>query len=95
MPISQRIVSNRINEIQIDDSIKKAYDIKTNEILVKNPNILDTMVKMNVVIKEHMGQTLACLNCNSVKIYTNYYYNTVTVVNLKERIYFSIYNAIK
>jgi len=75
MPIIQRIVSNCINEIQIDDSIKKAYDIKTNEILIKNPNILDTMVKMNVVIKEHIGQTLACLNCNSVNIYANYYCN--------------------
>ena len=73
LPISQRIVSNCINEIQIDDSIKKAYGIKTNEILIKNPDILNRMVKMNVVIKEKIGQTLACLNCNSVNIYANFY----------------------
>lgn len=73
LPISQRIVSNCINEILIDDSIKKAYGIKTNEVLLKNPDILDTMVKMNVVVKEKIGQTIACLNCDSVNIHTNYY----------------------
>jgi len=85
LPISQRIVSSCINEIQIDDSIKKAYDIKTNEILIKNPAILDTMVKMNVVIKEHIGQTLACLNCNSVNIYTNYYCNNCNSSKFKRK----------
>lgn len=85
LPISQRIVSYCINEIQIDDSIKKAYDIKTNEILIKNPDILDTMVKMNVVIKEHIGQTLACLNCNSVNIYTNYYCNNCNSSKFKRK----------
>ena len=85
LPISQRIVSHCINEIQLNDSIKKAYDIKTNEILIKNPNILDTMVKMNVVIKEHMGQTLACLNCNSVNIYTNYYCNNCNSSKFKRK----------
>ncbi len=85
MPISQRIVSHCINEIELNDSIKKAYGIKTNEILVKNPNILDTMVKMNVVIKEHMGQTLACLNCNSVNIYTNYYCNKCNSSKFKRK----------
>ncbi|MDN5847299.1 MAG: hypothetical protein L0H53_13615, partial [Candidatus Nitrosocosmicus sp.] len=85
LPISQRIVSNCINEIQINDSIKKAYDIKTNEILIKNPDILDTMVKMNVVIKEHIGQTLACLNCNSVNIYTTYYCNNCNSSKFKRK----------
>ncbi|HKR73740.1 MAG TPA: response regulator [Candidatus Nitrosocosmicus sp.] len=73
LPISQRIVSNCINEIQIDDSIKKAYGIKTNEILVNNPSILNRMVKMNALIKEKTGQTLACPNCSSVNIYTNFH----------------------
>lgn len=73
LPISQRIVSNCINEIHLDDSIKKAYNIKTNEILTKNPNILNSMVKMNVVIKEKIGQTIACPNCDSVNIYANFY----------------------
>ena len=85
LPISQRIVSHCINEIQLNDSIKKAYDIKTNEILIKNPKILDTMVKMNVVVKEHMGQTLGCLNCNSVNIYTNYYCNNCNSSKFKRK----------
>ncbi|HYF99525.1 MAG TPA: hypothetical protein VD815_05500 [Candidatus Saccharimonadales bacterium] len=85
LPISQRIVSNCINEIQIDDSIRQAYDIKTNEILIKNPNILDTMVKMNIVVKEQIGQTLACLNCNSVNIHTNYYCNTCNSSKFKRK----------
>lgn len=85
LPISQRIFSRCINEIQLNDSIKKAYEIKTNEILIKNPSILDTMIKMNVVIKERTGQTIACLNCNSVNIYTNYYCNNCNSSKFKRK----------
>jgi hypothetical protein len=73
LPISQRIVSKCVNEIPIDDSIRKAYGIKSNEILTKNPEILEKMVKMKIVVKENIGQTIACANCDSVNIYANYH----------------------
>lgn len=75
MPITQRIISSCVNEVQIDDAIKKAYNIRTNEILSGNPHILDSLVKMDIVIREHIGQTLSCPNCNSVNIFTNYFCN--------------------
>ena len=50
MPITQRIISNCVNEVQINDPIKKAYNLKTNEILSENPHILDSLVKIDVAI---------------------------------------------
>jgi hypothetical protein len=75
MPITQRIISNCVNEVQINDAIKKAYNLKTNEILSENPHILDSLVRMDIVIMEHIGQTLSCPNCNSVNIFANYFCN--------------------
>ncbi len=72
LPITQRIMSRCVNEIQINDAIKATYNIKTNEILSKDPHLLDKLVKMNIVIKEIIGQTLSCPNCDSVDIFANY-----------------------
>ena len=72
LPITQRIISSCVNEIQINDAIQRSYNIKTNDILSKDPHILDSLVKMDIVIKENIGQTLSCPNCDSVDIFANY-----------------------
>ena len=51
---------------------RESYNIKTNDILSKDPHILDSLVKMDIVIKENIGQTLSCPNCDSVDIFANY-----------------------
>ncbi len=73
LPITQRTNSSFVSEIQVNDVIKNTYDIQINDILHKNPKILESLVRMEFTKKEYIGQTPACPNCKSVNIFTNYF----------------------
>jgi CRISPR/Cas system CMR-associated protein Cmr5 small subunit len=73
LPITQRTNSSFVSEIRVNDIIKNTYDIQINKILNENPKIVESLVRMDFAKKEYIGQTIACPNCKSVNIFTNYF----------------------
>ena len=85
LPITSRINSSFTTDIQINDTIKNAYDIQANDILAKHPYILKSLIKLEFIIKESIGQTLACPNCKSVNIFAHYFCDNCKNSNFKSK----------
>jgi hypothetical protein len=73
LPIYQTISSSLVNEVPINDTIQKAYNIQTNDILANHPYVLKSLSKMDFLTKEPLEQTLACPNCRSVNVFAHYF----------------------
>lgn len=72
LPITQRITSSYSHEFHINNIIKKNYNINTNEVISKRPDVLESFVNMDILKKEPIEQTLVCPNCDSVDISPHY-----------------------
>ncbi len=73
LSITQRVSTTFVNDLQINDTIRNTYNIQANDILAENPYILKSLIRMEFVKKEFVGQTLGCPNCKSVNIFANYF----------------------
>jgi CheY-like chemotaxis protein len=72
LPITQRLNTTFENDILINETIKNTYNIQANDILSKNRNILKSLIKMDLLDKEFIEQTVACPNCKSVNLFIHY-----------------------
>jgi CheY-like chemotaxis protein len=85
LPITQRIRTTFATDIQINQAIKNTYNIQTNDILAEYPHILKSLIKMEFLVKEFVGQTLVCPNCKSVNIFTHYFCDNCKNSNFKSK----------
>jgi CheY-like chemotaxis protein len=72
IPITQRLNTEFINNLFINETIKNTYNILANDILARKHNIINILVNMGFVNKEVVEQTVACPNCKSVNIFIHY-----------------------
>ena len=85
MPITQRLNTEFINNIYINETIKNTYNILANDILAKNQNIIKSLIKMQFLEKELVEQTIACPNCKSVNIFVHYFCDNCKNSNFKNQ----------
>jgi CheY-like chemotaxis protein len=85
LPITQRIRTYFTTDMQINDTIKNTYNIQANDILAENQHILKSLIKMEFLVKESVGQTLACPNCKSVNIFAHYFCDNCKNSNFKSK----------
>jgi hypothetical protein len=72
LPIVQKIRSYLTNEVDINLAIKESYDLKVNELIRSNSDLLDSLVKERVLIKNKVKNILVCPNCDSIDLGANY-----------------------
>jgi len=73
LPITQRISSNLITEINLNEIVKNSYGIQSTDVINRNPKIMEVLAGMNLVDKVYKEQTLSCPNCNSVNLFAHYF----------------------
>jgi CheY-like chemotaxis protein len=85
IPITQRLNTEFMNNLFINETIKNTYNILANDILAKNHNIINSLVKMEFVNKEVVEQTIACPNCKSVNLFIHYICDNCKNSNFKKQ----------
>ena len=72
IPITQKMNTEYQHNIFINETIKNTYNILANDILTRNHNIVNSLVKREFLNKEVVEQIIACPNCKSVNIFIHY-----------------------
>ncbi|HET6589355.1 MAG TPA: hypothetical protein VFG45_04245 [Candidatus Nitrosocosmicus sp.] len=72
LPIFQRVRSFFTNEIDMNHAIKESYDLKVNELIKSNSDMIDSLVKERFLIKQKVKNVLVCPNCDSIDLDLNY-----------------------
>jgi len=76
LPIFQKIRSYFTIEVDINLVVKESYDLKVNELIKSNSDIIDSLVKEKFLIKNKVKNILACPNCDSIDLDVNYQCHT-------------------
>ncbi len=63
----------------------KTYDIQANNILSNNPSIIQSLIKMQFISRDLIGQILGCPNCKSINIFAQYLYHNCNKGNFKKK----------
>ncbi|TVP41238.1 hypothetical protein [Candidatus Nitrosocosmicus arcticus] len=72
LPIYQKIRCYFTNEIDVNPVIKESYNIKVNELVKSNSDLIDLLVKEKYLIKEKVKNYIICPNCKSVDLDISY-----------------------
>ena len=72
LPIYQKIKSYFTNEIDVNPIIKESYNIRVNELVKSNSDLIDLLVKEKYLTKEKIKHYITCPNCKSVDLDTTY-----------------------
>lgn len=72
LPIFQKIRSYFTIEVDINQVIKESYDLKVNELIKSNSDIIDSLVKEKFLIKNKVKNILVCPNCDSIDLDINF-----------------------
>jgi hypothetical protein len=72
LPIYQKIRSYFTNEIDVNPVIRESYNIKVNELVKSNSELVDLLVKEKYLIKEKVKNYILCPNCKSVDLDISY-----------------------
>ncbi len=72
LPIYQKIRCYFTNEIDVNPVIKESYNIKVNELVKSNSDLIDLLVKEKYLIKEKLKNYIICPNCKSVDLDISY-----------------------
>lgn len=72
LPIYQKIRCYFTNEIDVNPVIRESYNIKVNELVKSNSDLIDLLVKEKYLIKEKVKNYIGCPNCKSVDLDVSY-----------------------
>jgi len=72
LPIFQKVRSYFTIEVDINSIIKESYNLKVNELIKSNSDIIDSLVKEKFLIKNKVKNILVCPNCDSVDLDINF-----------------------
>jgi hypothetical protein len=72
LPIYQKIRCYFTNEIDVNPVIRESYNIKVNELVKSNSDLIDLLVKEKYLVKEKVKNYIICPNCKSVDLDISY-----------------------
>lgn len=72
LPIFQKIRSYFAIEVDINLVVKESYNLKVNELIKSNADLIDSLVKEKFLIKNKVKNILVCPNCDSIDLDINY-----------------------
>lgn len=72
LPIYQKIKSYFTNEIDVNPVIKESYNIKVNELVKSNSELIDLLVREKYLTKDKVKHYITCPNCKSVDLDISY-----------------------